>query len=134
MHYFWRPWNECKNPSFLLKAVCIESDHGSMKMLHCFLYSWLYSVGGFDQIHFRHFQICQNDEYWQIPYVPISSCIFGICLFSAILRELRYVQILLKSNIIPTKNFYKISFPQNVVGVLEYGLGKNIVTCETLII
>ncbi len=29
---FEKSWNECKNPSFLHKAMCIESDLGSMKM------------------------------------------------------------------------------------------------------
>ncbi len=27
--------NECKNPSFLHKAMCIESDHDSTKMRCC---------------------------------------------------------------------------------------------------
>ncbi len=26
------------------------------------------------QIHSRHFQICQIDKYWRIPYVKVSSC------------------------------------------------------------
>ncbi len=32
---FEKSWNECKNPSFLHKAMCIESDHCSTKMRHC---------------------------------------------------------------------------------------------------
>ncbi len=33
---FEKTWNKCKNPSFLHKATCIESDHGSTKMRSCF--------------------------------------------------------------------------------------------------
>ncbi len=32
---FEKSWNECKTPSFLHKAVCIESDHDLMKMQCC---------------------------------------------------------------------------------------------------
>ncbi len=42
-----KSWNECKNPSFLHKAMCIESDQYSTRMRHSFLHSWLYIVGGF---------------------------------------------------------------------------------------
>ncbi len=46
---FMKSWNQCKNPSFLHNAMCIESDHGSTKMRRCLsrfmaLYSrWLWS-------------------------------------------------------------------------------------------
>ncbi len=29
---FEKSWNECKNPSFLHKAMCIVLDHGSIKV------------------------------------------------------------------------------------------------------
>ncbi len=32
---FEKSWNECKNPSFLHKAMCIESNQSSMKMRLC---------------------------------------------------------------------------------------------------
>ncbi len=32
---FEKSWNEYKNPLYLRKAACIESDHGSTKMRHC---------------------------------------------------------------------------------------------------
>ncbi len=44
---FEKSWNECKNPSFLHKAICIESDHGSTKMGCCLSTSWLYTLGDF---------------------------------------------------------------------------------------
>ncbi len=34
--FFEKLWNECKNPSFLHKAMCMESGHGSMEMRRCF--------------------------------------------------------------------------------------------------
>ncbi len=32
---FKKSWSECKNPSFLHKAMCIVLDHGSTKMQRC---------------------------------------------------------------------------------------------------
>ncbi len=43
---FEKSWNECKNPSFLHKTMCIQSDHGSMKMWHCLsTFTTLYCMG-----------------------------------------------------------------------------------------
>ncbi len=64
---FEKSWNECENPSFLHKAMCIESDHGTMKM-ECRLFTLMV-------LHSR--RLC----FTSFPYTRKMVILFVQCLY-----------------------------------------------------